>query len=252
MKLRLPFWIAVASVVVVTGLWVDHVQGDWGTWTLTVAVLGVAALTLDATVLQPPRLWISKPEELGYSDLIFYLHEHEGRRIPSDYLLQLHVLVGNTGGKKAIITKVQVTGFKGRSGGVFHLPELPKEIGGQHYSTWTSWRDIGRSFDRREVPPPFILAPNEVLVLRFRGRRGVDWSARWDLDKLRDFHSALLVEPTTAIVEVTYRWGRHRKTINHEVPVEVAQHDEYVEQLRALTDGFSTSPDVPEQRVNIE
>jgi hypothetical protein len=252
MKTRLLFWIAAIAVVVGTGLWVGYTQGDWGTWALTASVLVVAALTLDAMVLHPPRLWISKPDELGYTDLIFYLYDHEGHRVPVDYLLQLHVLLGNTGGKKAVITRVQVTGFKGPSGENIHLPELPKTIGGHHYSTWTSWRDISPSFDRRAVPPPFMLAPNEVLVLRFRGRRGIDWSTKWDLEKLRSYHEALLIEPTTAVVDVTYRWGRYVKTIKKEIQVVVAQHDEYVEQLRQLTSDFTALPAVPEQRVSIE
>lgn len=252
MKIRLIFWIAVIAIVLLTGLWVGHTQGDWGTWALTVAVLVVTALTLNAMVLHPPRLWISKPDELGYTDLIFYLYEHEGRRVPRDYLLQLHVLLGNTGGKKTIITRVQVTAFKGQSGESIHLPELPKIIGGQHYSTWISWRDIDWNFDRREAPPPFMLAPNEVLVLRFRGRRGIDWSARWDLEKLRSYYEALMIEPTTAVVDVTYRWGRHVKTVKKEIQVVIAQHAEYVEQLRQLTNDFTALPAVPEQPVSIE
>lgn len=250
---RLLFWIGVFAIALKTGLWVYPNPGNWGNWIMNVAVLFVAAGTLDAMVMQPPRLWISKPDELGYTDLIFYLFQHDGRRIPREYLLQFHVLLGNTGGKKAIITRVQVTGFKGQSRESIHLPEMPQTIGGQHYSTWRSWRDIGGgSFDRREVPPPFILAPNEVLVLRFRGRRGIDWSARWDLEKLRSYHEALLIEPTTAVVEVTYRWGRHVKTIKKEIQVVVTQHKEYVEQLRQLTSDFTALPAVPEQRVSIE
>jgi hypothetical protein len=42
--------------------------------------------------------------------------------------------------------------------------------------------------------PPLMLEPDEVVTLRFRTRRGIDWSGRWTLD----FGAAGGSEPATA------------------------------------------------------
>ena len=102
------------------------------------------------------------------------------------------------------------------------------------------------------MPPPFVLAPNDVLVLRFRGRRGIDWGPNWDLDRLKAFSDALSREPAKAVIEVKYRWGRRLRTLIREVPVSVAQHGGYVDQLTNLTNGFTHMPKVKEQAVHFE
>lgn len=249
---RVLLWFTVLLVIPATAGWIWHTSGDWGTWLLTVTVLCIAAWHLDASLLTPPDIWISRPDELGHTDLIFFLYEHEGFQVPRDYLLQLHALLGNMGGKQTVITSIKITAFKTSDGETVNLPDLSAEIGGHMYSTWTSWREMGSSFDRRIDPPPFVLAPNDILIVRFRGRRGIDWGTRWTLDRLRAHHTALAAAPAEAIIEVIYRWGRHKKVVTKGIPIEVAQHEQYVNQLRILTSNFTTLPNFPERPIMIE
>lgn len=254
MKYNLPrlfLWTSVLVVVYLTARIVCQSLGDWGNWLLTVAVLVLAAWTLDSTLLKPPSIWIETPDELGTEDIIYYIYENNGVMIPRDYLFQLHALIGNTGGKQAVITKVRVTGFKTIEGGSAYLSERAVDIGGHLYNTWISYSNAGNgaNFDRRLDPPPYTLQPHDVLIVRFRYRGGIDWSNRWNLESLRSFYNRVSSAPELATIEITFRWGKNKKVVKKDVAIKVLQHDEYVSQLCSITDDFTNRPDVPEQQI---
>ena len=245
---RLFFWLSVILVIVVTGYMVCQSPGNW---LLTIAVLLIAAWTLDATILRPPSIWIANPDELGLSDLIFFLYNQDGIDVPRDYLLQMHALIGNTGGKQAVITRAKVVGFKTKEGKKFCLSERPVDVGGHIYTTWISYQNAGNgaNFDRRLDPPPFILPPHDVLIIRFRYRGGIDWSNRWTLEALKSFYDGIAIAPEFATIEITFRWGKNKKTVKKDVAIDVDQHQEYTSKLRSITSDFTHMPNVQEQGI---
>jgi len=244
-KGRFVFWFIIVLIILGTGFLI----ADWGNWTLTIAVLIVTALAFDLSFLRPPKLWISKPDELEISDLIFFLYEENDQIIPRDFLFQLHILLGNTGGTKSIITKVQITSVKDQNGKILDFPELPKRIEGRQYSRQIIWENQKQSFNPKETPPPFVLLPNDVLLLRFRDRRGIEWGKKWDIEKIAAFYKNVSIKPSHVTVEVTYRWGRDVKTISKDVPLIVEQHEKYLKQLLNLTNDFSILPAIPERDI---
>ena len=128
-------------------------------------------------------------------------------------------MLGNTGGTKSIITKVQITSVKDQNGKILDFPELPKRIEGRQYSRQIIWENQKQSFNPKETPPPFVLLPNDVLLLRFRDRRGIEWGKKWDIEKIAAFYKNVSIKPSHVTVEVIYRWGRDVKTISKDVPL---------------------------------
>src|SRR5439155_1318494 len=64
----------------------------------------------------------------------------------------------------------------------------PQPMAAQLYRQTMSYRISGGIADRvftNEIGgPPFTLEPDDVMTLRFRCRRGIDWGANWTLEQI--------------------------------------------------------------------
>jgi hypothetical protein len=257
---RLLLFGVVLTAAVVSGVIVAGSKGDLGNWLVSVAVLVIGALTLHIVAPTPGRLVVERQHELELSDLIFYVYPQpasfDDTQVPQDYLLQLHVAVTNVGGRKAVLSRLRLNRFVTRSGQRIHLPE------GVHGSLqahkWVQGRFAPNLYVGPAVPtaqqvgPPFTLEPDEVETLRFRMRRGVDWSQRWTLERLRDY-AEQLTDPIVAVEgDITYRRGAKVVTDSWSVDLVVAQQELYVELFSKLTAGFTKLPDLPPVELPLE
>jgi hypothetical protein len=99
---------------------------------------------------------------------------------------------------------------------------------------------------------PVILDPDDVITLRFRARRGIDWSERWTLDEIRTLAASLGSEIARAKLRALFRQGRRVLTRTFEVDVKVVGQREYVDALRHLTEDFTIRPAIERQQITLE
>src|SRR5207248_10777623 len=120
---------------------------------------------------------------------IFYVYQEvaDGRQlqVPRDFLLQLHVTLVNVGGRKAVLSSVKLADLQDSGGARIQLDELPMPIQAHQLVSRRYWTIQGLAQELQEVPPPFTLEPDDAVTLRFRVRRGIDWSPRWGLQPLK-------------------------------------------------------------------
>jgi hypothetical protein len=160
---------------------------------LSVPVLMLSAATLWLALPRPARLILIRQDELELDDLIFFLYPlgSAAKAIPRDYLLQLHVAVCNVGDRKAVISAIRLKGFFTEDGTRAALPDAPQVLAGHQWVQRSGWVIAGQGMTHRmeanSVPPPYVLEPDDVVTVRFRTRRGIDWSPQWDLAALRSF-----------------------------------------------------------------
>jgi hypothetical protein len=93
--------------------------------------------------------------------------------------------------------------------------------------------------------PPLMLAPDEVVTLRFRARRGIDWSDRWTLDLVRKAELSLQRPIIGAELLAVYRTGKKVEQHKLVVAVRTEQQAAYVNDLEQLLDGPSPLPPLP-------
>jgi hypothetical protein len=223
---------------------------------LSIPILIVATLTLWFTIPKPARLKVESMSEAELTDLIFYVYPEPNQsgqqQIPVDYLLQLHVVVSNLGDRKAVLSAIQLEGFRNAAGAVVHLPDAPETIGGIRWIQQSGWVNSQRHFQNITEPPPYILDRDELIVIRFRARRGIDWGGRWDLDALRSFCEPLRSPIVTAFGTIIWRRAGTVVREAFDVPMQVAQQAEYTALVGLLTHEFTVIPNVPKQQVPLE
>lgn len=235
-------------------------DGDIGNWLVSIAVLIVAAITLETAAPTPGRIVVERQDELGLSDLIFYVYPQPARadeqQIPRDYLLQLHVAVSNVGRRKAVLSRLELLWFITASGKRIHLPEGVK--GAIHAHRWYQARATSNVLAGPPHPvahqqgPPFTLEPDDVETLRFRMRRGVDWTDRWSLERLNDYAEALSEPVVGAEGEFVYRRGAKVVRGTWRVDLSVEQQMLYVQLLRELTENFTIMPEIDVKRIALK
>jgi hypothetical protein len=108
-------------------------------FTLTLAVLVVAAVTLIALLARPAALWVERQDELGLDDLIFF-----GGERPTEFLLQLHVAAANVGGRKGVLSALYLDVFADARGHEVRPYQLPMPLQAQ----------LARQLMRRALGPP--------------------------------------------------------------------------------------------------
>lgn len=259
---RLATWFFVVSAIMFYGYttWIDADAGatDIGAFVLNTVLLVIAARTLLLTIPERAKLVIERQHELNVSDLIFFEYITPGKGtgepgIPRDYLLQLHAAVANIGGRKAILAAATIEALIAGSGTEVRIGV--EDVNATQYSTRTRWEErevtvnqrrryvTQRTEIRDQISGPFLLAPDDVISLRFRHRFGIDWSHRWDLDRLRELE-LLLVEPLVkARVKLTYRRGAELVDEITDVPIQVIQQQEYRKAIRAITQELTALPE---------
>jgi hypothetical protein len=255
-------WQRAALAVVVSGAvgfslaWGIARGTDLAAAVLSAGVLVVALLTLFFVVPKPAELWLERQDELGLTDLIFYIYPQpapaDAPRVPRDFLLQLHVAVSNVGGRKAVLSALKLNKFVDQNGDAVQLPEVPLPLSAAQVDQKSGWVNHQRHSQLLLVLPPYVLEPDDVITLRFRCRRGIDWSQRWGLDELRAFADAISRDISAARVTLTFRRGASVEERNSTVSVRVAQQGEFRDLLRSLTADFTARPELPEQSISLE
>ncbi len=241
--------LALSSVLAVTG------HADFATLVVTVFVLVVAVVTLVTVTPAQAELIVQRQDELGLTDLIFY--GSADSETPRDFLLQLHVAVANVGGKKAVLSRLDLEELRDAGGEVVRPLDMPFPLGAQVFRQTMSYRIEHGRMDRvinNEVgSPPLTLEPDDVITLRFRCRRGVDWSLpRWSVDEIGRLVRSLEHPIVRAHLKATYRRGTRLVTSYHDVAVTAAKQAEYVSRLRTLTSDLTVRPDIGPQPFDLE
>lgn len=222
---------------------------------LNILILFVATLTLGFTIPKRAKINVDRFAELKPTDLIFSIHpqqNRENKQQPTEYLFQLQVAVSNTGDRKAVLTVIQIEGFRNNKGETIHLPDAQQTIGGMNWLQESGWVNSQRHFQNITNPPPYILAADEVIVIRFRVRRGIDWSSRWNLEALKNFATPLQYPIVSAFGTIIWRRGKEIVNKKFEVNIEVEQQAEYVALLEELTCGYTVVPTLPERPIALE
>jgi len=130
-------WLGAAALVVAVIFGIESIEAaraghvDWGAYWLTIPVLAIATATLIATLPRQARIIVQRQDELGLDDLIFFMLDDQGRQIPRDFLLQLHVAVINVGGRKAVLSNLQLTQFCDSANNPITVPELSIPLSAQ-------------------------------------------------------------------------------------------------------------------------
>jgi hypothetical protein len=215
---------------------------------LSVPILIVAGATLWYTVPRNAQLKVERLYEANLDDLIFYIYPQPAQpgeqQIPRDYLLQLHVAVYNLGDRKGVLSAINIDGFRNDVGETVHLPESPRVISGMQWTSRSGFINTQRHFENLNSPAPYLLEPDDVIVLRFRSRRGVDWRPHWTLAALQDFCVPLRRPLVSAFGTMVWRRGGQVVRDSFEVPLQVTQQSEYVRLIETLTHGFTVRPEI--------
>ncbi len=233
LAMALAAWLAITD-------WIDL-----GIFVLTLAVLLVAAVTLFAVLARPAELWVERQAELGLDDLIFFGHEP-----PTEFLLQLHVAAANVG---ALFLDA-FTDDQGREVRPHQLP-MPLQAQIARQVMRQGLDASGRPFREITVEasrPPVILDPDDVITLRFRARRGIDWSDHWTLDEITKLAASLEGQIARAKLRALFRQGRKVVRRTFEVDVQVVGQRAYVDALRRLTEDFTVRPQIERQHIILE
>jgi hypothetical protein len=169
-------WGLILAAATVSGIY-SYSRGQLGSWLIDFAVLLIAGWTLQLTLPKPAKLWVERQDELNLSDLIFFVVEetNEHPAMPRDFLLQLHVAVINVDGQNGVLSALKLEHFLDKYGRQIRPYQLPFPIEASQVVTEKTWELTRPVFRLIETPPPFVLEPNDVLTLRLRARRGIDW-----------------------------------------------------------------------------
>ncbi|MGA8723432.1 MAG: hypothetical protein WB565_00185 [Acidimicrobiales bacterium] len=223
----------------------------------SVAVFVVASLTLWFTYPKRAKLDVSRLSELDNADLIFFVYPSpkvEGEpQIPRDYLLQLQVAIANVGRRKAVLSTISVEDFTTEAGEMMYLPEsVQGSIWGSQRTVHYGWSNGQRVLESIGTPGPFVLAPDDVVVIQFRSRRGIDWSGRWDLPALSQYCQKLTSTFVSARVKIQWRRGGKLQVGEFPIELDVRQQDVYVRALKELTADLTMRPAIDASPIAIE
>jgi hypothetical protein len=215
---------------------------DWGTYWLTVPVLAVATATLIVTLPRPARVIVQRQDELGLDDLIFMLVTHNAQQVPRDYLLQLHVAVINVGGRKAVLSTLQLTQFWDDAGHPVQVPDIPMPLTAQMARQSATYVGNVPVVSVDLVPGPYVLEPDDVITLRFRSRRGIDWQPAWTLGRIQELAAGLARPVKSCTIRAVYRRGHKVEIRDFKIAVLTQQQDVYADALGTLTNVFTQLP----------
>ena len=253
-------WVFVVMATAGSGALVRLTDGDFGTWLVSTAVLAVSAIALHYVVPTPGRLVVERQVELDLSDLIFFVYPQPARpaepQVPRDYLLQLHMAVANIGRRKAVLSQLSLNYFLTETGRRVRLPEAVQ--GPLRAHKWSQFRQspdlviTGLRMAAQLAYPPFTLEPDDVETLRFRLRRGVDWSDRWTISKLKQYASELSETIVGVEGDLVYRSGKAIVKQRWASNLSVVNQALYRQCLEDLTQGFTVRPLIPAQGIDIE
>jgi hypothetical protein len=252
----LVVWTLWPIAFAVTVWLVRSGHADLGNVLLAGVVLFVAVYQAHVTVPGPAELWVERQYELERSDLIFYRYDApglpEGIQQPGDFLLQLDVAVANIGGRKALLSSLHLLRFLDECGEAVRLPEVPLPIAAQRYQQRFRWVGRERLRDAEVTFPPLMLGPDEVVTLRFRARRGIDWSSRWTLDLLRQAAQSLQRPISEAELLAVYRTGERVERQKIVVAVRTEQQEAFTRDLEQLAHGVTQVPKLPVRSFELE
>jgi hypothetical protein len=229
-------------------------HGEWAVILLTGFVLVVATFTLQATTVGPGRIEVERQHELEYSDLIF--SGSDSKETPREILLQFHVAAMNVGGRKAVLSRLQLLDFLDAAGVAitpvrFSLPVEARVF--RQTLSYTIEHGVPDQQHRVETSsPPLVLEPDDVVTLQFRRRTGIDWGNTWKLEDIGALVASLERPIVRARLRIIYRRGRTVVTTLVEMPIDVVKQDEYVARIRALTNDLTVMPQVPAQHIDLE
>jgi hypothetical protein len=222
---------------------------------VSVAILIVAAITLWFTVPRRAKLVVDRFEELETEDLIFSVHPQPNPdgvpQVPREYILQLAVAVANIGGRKAILSSISIINFLTKAGERVFLPEsVQGPIFGMQWELKMGWTGAGnRVFENIASTGPYVLAADDAIVIRFRSRRGIDWSQRWDLVALKGYYEQIVSPFVSARVRIVWRRAREVVREEFDIPLRVLQHDLYVSAIKEQTVDLTVRPDIKEEAI---
>jgi hypothetical protein len=211
------------------------------------------AHTLAQALPKPARLVLVRQGELQIDDHIFYVvpqpNPQNEQRVPPDCLLQLHVAVCDVGDKKAVLSRVRLEGLRRTQGETLILPDAP---------TWLDGDSGASIWQRTDAPPKSLVATSlrarsrRGIAIRFRTRRGIDWSERWTLEELRRIHDELQRPIRAAYGHMAWRRGEEIVLEPFEVGLSVQQQDLYVRTITEITKQFTQRPTIPQHSLPLE
>ncbi len=157
--------VAASLLLLISG------HGEAAVIVLTVFVLIVTTILLQAATIGPAELSVQRQHELGYSDLIFYLTTDA----PRDILLQMHVAVINTGGRKGVLSKLELQEFRDGSGAAVRPYQMPFPLAARVFRQSGTYGFAGGQSIRQtrietSSPPVILEPPHDVFVCHYRSR----------------------------------------------------------------------------------
>lgn len=259
LRIRLPF-IGVGFLVCISiGFAIDRVlrtHQEVATAELSIPIILISVLTLYYSIPKGARIKVESIAELGLTDLIFYIvpavpHDH-APAYPREYTFQLQVAVSNLGDRKAVISSIQVDGFKNEFGNLIHLPDTTKVIGGMRWSQQSGFINGQRHYQNLNMLPPYVLEGDDVIVIRFRTQRGIDWSSRWTIQTIEEFAKPFQNPIVEAFGSVMWRKSGRIVKENFKIPLKVEQQAEYYAAIKDVTHDFTILPDIAPITIALE
>lgn len=228
----------VAAVLVRGELGVHPLDQDWDQVILNIVLLVFTGATVDMAYPRRAILQIDPHVELDRDGLVFFDHAP-----PRDYLIQVHIVVANVGGRQAVLSSVVLDDFLDRDGHPVR-PELNSvAVPAHQYVTSVRYAEtfvpgvgwnMDRTNNRDEIEPPFKLGPDDVISLRIRGRAGIDWSNRWDIARL-DAVARQLERPIVKVrVVASFRRGGRLTKQRFTFPIRVSGQAAYARKLNQI------------------
>ena len=222
---------------------------DFATLLVALVALSVATYALYRSLPARAELFIEAVSNPASAGLVFFEPEPGGP--PRDLMVQQQAIVGNAGDRKAVVLTLSLLRVMRSNGTPIALPFVSFPIPGTIYRMEHGWdhargQQTMRSWNEL---PPFNLDGDDVIVVRFRVRGGVDWSDAWTTDKLKAAVAALAEPPSRAVVEATYRRGKQQIHVSQEIVLVVDGWEEYRAALEAISDS-STGPTFQYRPIN--
>ncbi len=223
---------------------------------LTVVVLVVATLTLEAAWLRPATLVIERQHELGHVGDLIFLSYPEGDvadgHVPREVLFQMYVAVANIGGRKALLLGLSLEAFLDSNLEPMVSRLLPAPVLAAEYRQWQSRALLAGSLNIQSETkmPPFVLEPDEVLSLRLRMLSGIDWSPSWDLARLKEASESLSTPVCHGRILLIYRRGPSLVRETVVLPLRVDAQSDFAQRLATITTNFTVRPAIEQRNID--
>ena len=256
---RLALIALVVLICIPTFFSLDSVlrtHQEVATFGISISILIVSLATLCFSFPKAAKIKVDNLTELNLTDLIFCIVpavpiDHVPT-YPTEYLFQLQVAVSNLGDRKGVISSIQVNGFKDEIGNLIHLPDTTKVIGGMRWSQQSGFINGQRHFQNLNMAPPYVLEGDDVIVIRFRTRRGIDWSSRWTIRTIEEFAKPFQNPIVEAFGTIVWRKSGRIVTEDFNIPLKVDQQAEYYAAIKNVTHDFTIRPDITPITIALE